>query len=456
MKKAVKYTAAVCVCVMLTGCASDRSSGIVNFFNHDYFYHTTTTQTTTEPTEITSSTTVPEVTTPQEPEVPEVTVRPDTGDTLRIVCFNEDVYNYLGSWKPSGVKFDFQTISGDEYYNVLDDFIDTNDPDKLADIYIVSQDRLGEYLSGDRALPVSGVNINKDDTGEMYDYTLNDCTDEYGRIVALSVNNTPGVFLYNRTVARRVLGTDDPAEVFDSISNWRKFLSTASEAKRRGFYMTPNYTDMFRAFGGEAMQLTDSDGNAAVKSAALDWAEVAKTMYQNDYCTNDDIWTQGWISAMNGTRYFGMFACSWMAEMTLPAFSSSTDWAVCQAPAAYSWDGAYAVVNPRTDNAKAVEQFLRRVCVNGQISFSSGTIIPNNKTTFRHNSQYNSIDCLGGQEPYEIYNDVLERITSATGTSPYDYKAMEFYIRDMKSYITGNSTIEQALDHFQADCRHNR
>ena len=27
MKKAVKYTAAVCACVMLTGCASDRSSG---------------------------------------------------------------------------------------------------------------------------------------------------------------------------------------------------------------------------------------------------------------------------------------------------------------------------------------------------------------------------------------------------------------------------------------------
>ena len=50
----------------------------------------------------------------------------------------------------------------------------------------------------------------------------------------------------------------------------------------------------------------------------------------------------------------------------------------------------------------------------------------------------------------------MERITSATGTSPYDYKAMEFYIRDMKSYITGNSTIEQALDHFQADCRNNR
>ena len=56
---------------------------------------------------------------------------------------------------------------------------------------------------------------------------------------------SPGVFMYRRSIARDVLGSDDPETVAESVSSWNSFRETAGKAKSAGYKMLAGYDDAF-------------------------------------------------------------------------------------------------------------------------------------------------------------------------------------------------------------------
>ena len=217
--------------------------------------------------------------------------------------------------------------------------------------------------------------------------------------------------------------------------------------------MTPNFTDMFRAFSGEAKRLTDEDGEAFVNQNALEWADTARTMYQSGLCDNNDIWTSGWAQGFTNHKYLGMFACNWLAEYTLPGMDSSGDWAVCRGPNAYSWDNNYVLISSRSDNMTYSFRVIRRLCIDGSLHYDNGMIIPNNRTEFRDESGDTALDSLGGQKPYGVYNEVLNSISHSDGGSEKDLDRADTFVRTMTEYITGHSSMEEALAEFYSQAR---
>lgn len=205
MKKAMRYAAAATACVLLTGCASENSTGLVRFFKEDYFEQTTTTQTTTAPE--TSATTQ---TTAEPPEIGPVDIPTididDSGDTVTIYSFTGDINTFMDGWEPMSAGVAFEKIDVESYYSRLDSILKSGKGD--IDIFVVDQDHLPKYISSGYVLPID--QIGDVDTSEMYYSTIQDCTYE-NEIRALPLSLNPGVFLYNRTVARNALGTDDRA-----------------------------------------------------------------------------------------------------------------------------------------------------------------------------------------------------------------------------------------------------
>lgn len=447
MKKAMRYAAAATACVLLTGCASENSTGLVRFFKEDYFEQTTTTQTTTAPE--TSATTQ---TTAEPPEIEPVDIPTididNSGDTVTIYSFTGDINTFLDGWEPLGAGVAFEKIDVESYYSRLDSMLKSGKGD--IDIFVVDQDHLPKYISSGYVLPID--QIGDVDTSEMYYSTIQDCTYENG-IRALPLSLNPGVFLYNRTVARNALGTDDPGEVQRMISDWESFKDTARAIQSRGYKMTPNFTDMFRAFSGEAKRLTDEDGEAFVNQNALEWADTARTMYQSGLCDNNDIWTSGWAQGFTNHKYLGMFACNWLAEYTLPGMDSSGDWAICRGPNAYSWDNNYVLISSRSDNMTDSFRVIQRLCIDGSLHYDNGMIIPNNRTEFRDESGDTVLDSLGGQKPYGVYNEVLNSISTSVGGSEKDLDRADTFVRTMTEYITGHSSMEEALAEFYSQAR---
>lgn len=442
MKKAIRYAAASAACLMLTGCASERSGGLVGFFKENYFEQTTTTQETTTAQTTTTQTT-------EQPEeiydvLPGIDLD-DSGSVVTIYSYNSDVETLLDGWTPLGCRVNFETLGyyNNSYYNELDNVLNTDSGD--IDIFIVEAQYLPKYLSSEYSLPLEL--IGDVDTSEMYPSTINDCSQEDG-LHAMAVTLNPGVFLYNRSVARAVLGTDDPDEVQSMISDWDKFYDTARRVKTAGYMMMPGFDDMLRAFGGEAMRFTDDSGDVVVSDAALDWAEGARMMYSSGLCGDAATWSNEWADSFTSRKCLGMFACNWLAEYTLPGYDDSGDWAVCKGPSAYTWGNDYALISTRSDNMTAAFKVLNRLCVECERSYPNGMAIPNNRSVLRSEYGNTELSSIGYQKPCEVYDSVLENVSTSVTGSGKDYDLSQMFMTEMKKYITGDVSFEAALSEF--------
>ncbi len=446
MKRALKYTSALAACLMLTGCASDRSSGLINYFRNDYFEHTTTTEPTTPPPETTpqTTTTYGNESEPVE-QLPELDID-NSGSKVTIYSFSSDIKTFLDGWEPSGADVEFKTGDISTYYDQIDSLLKAPKGRNDIDIFVVDQDHLSKYVDPRYALPLEQISYI--DTSEMYDFNVSDCTYKNDGLYALNLNNNPGVFLYNREVAWDVLGTSDPYSVQEYISDWDSFMDTAERMKSGGYKMTPNFTDMYRAYGGVAKRFTDSDGNIVISDQALEWAKTAKTIYSGGMCGSGDIWTSEWSSCFTSGNYFGTFASNWLAEITLDRMGYKDTWGVCQGPNPFTWDNNYVLISKNSDNMEDSMAILRRLCVDGDLNYDLGMIIPDNSYVFTGNSMYTDIPSLDYQAPCYIYDDILKHVLTSIGANEQDMKLADIFVSSMSSYIKGSTTLENATSDF--------
>lgn len=96
---------------------------------------------------------------------------------------------------------------------------------------------------------------------------------------------------------------------------------------------------------------------------------------------------------------------------------------------------------------------IRRLCIDGSLHYDNGMIIPNNRTEFRDESGDTALDSLGGQKPYGVYNEVLNSISTSVGGSEKDLDRADTFVRTMTEYITGHSSMEEALAEFYSQAR---
>ena len=392
---------------------------------------------------------------PLKPLLPSTTQDMNSGKKLTIYSYNEEFYDLMNGYAPSGVKLDYvvEHFASDYYDGGLDDALNNRTGEDVVDIYIIEPNYAAKYLTPQTALPLSKLGITEADCTEMFQFNIESCKNEAGELSALSVINSPGVFMYRRSAAKAIFGTDDPAEVQKHISDWDKYLDSAKLAKEKGYYMSANFTDMFLPFAGTE-SFIDENGAVSPGKNAQKWAETAKTMYQNGYCRDYTTWSERWSNGFTEPDIFGWFTANWFVEFTLDIFSDETDWAICQGPASYCWGGSYAIVNPKTDNAAAAAELLRHTCIEGNLSSSYDRVIPNNRSVLSNTPAY-TLPQLSGQNPLPVYQQVLESMDVSHAANQYDYDISSIYTMSMTEYIIGDLSKKEALNMFY-DCVYER
>ena len=69
------------------------------------------------------------------------------------------------------------------------------------------------------------------DFSNTYAYTVQAASDASGMVKGVSFQCCPAALSYRRSIAKDVLGTDDPAEVQELLNSWDKFNAVAADAK---------------------------------------------------------------------------------------------------------------------------------------------------------------------------------------------------------------------------------
>lgn len=404
----------------------------------------------------------------------------EQGETLRIYVWNEEFQGlfetYYADKMPEGVEVEWVITPNDNngYQDKLDqDLLSQADaaPEDRIDMYLIEADYALKYVNSEYSMDLIGeVGLTEDDLADQYQYTKDIVTDENGVLKATSWQATPGLFAYRRSIAQDVLGTDDPAEVQEYLSDWDKFDDVAAQASEAGYKMLSGYDDSYRTFSNNVSGPWVNGTQIVVDENIERWIDQTKDYTDKGYNNKTSLWAPEWNADQGPDGdVFGFFYSTWGINFTLLGNSLETpvseggveevgngvygDWAVTQGPQPYYWGGSWLVAAPGSDNVELVKDIMYTFTADAQ-TMKQLTLdtqdYTNNSVAMEEiaNSDYSS-DFLGGQNHITLFADVAPEI-DMSNVSIYDQGLNESFQEAFSDYFEGNVTMEEAYDNFYA------
>lgn len=404
----------------------------------------------------------------------------EQGKVLNIYCWNEEFQSrYMDYFEskgllPEGVTVNFVITPNENnaYQNALDQALlnqDSAADDDKVDIFLVEADYALKYVESEYTLDVKAdIGLAFEDLVGQYQYTKDIVTDSYGNQKGTTWQATPGLFAYRRSVAKDVLGTDDPVEVQKALSDWGKFDAVAAQAADKGYKMLSGYDDAYRTFSNNVSGPWVDGTKIVVDDNLMKWVDQTKDYTDKGYNNKTSLWAPEWAADQGPDGdVFGFFYSTWGINFTLLGNALSTplaeggkeevgngiygDYAVCQGPESYYWGGTWICAAAGTDNIPLIKEImLALTCDSATMKEITEDTqdYTNNITAMDElaNSDFQS-DFLGGQNHIALFAESAQEI-DMSNMSPYDQGLNESFQGAFKDYFDGVVDKDTALENF--------
>ena len=398
-----------------------------------------------------------------------------SGKVLNIYVWNtefqERFNTYYASKLPADVKVNWIITPNQDnaYQNKLDEALMRQDSlpnDEKIDLFLVEADYALKYVNTDFTLDViKDLGITQEDIKNQYKYTKDIMTDSKGNLKGLTWQACPGGFIYRRSIAKDVLGTDNPDEVGKALSDWQKFNDVAKEAKKKGYFMLSGYDDAFRAFSDNMTKPWVVEDKIIIDPQIESWIAQTKEFTENGYNNKASLWSAESTQGMGGKgKVFGYFGPAWFIDFVMAPGSlndqnaekklgngSYGDWAFCKGPQGFSWGGTWICGAKGSDNIEIIRDVLKTLTCDAEVM----TEIAKKSGDFTNNipameavaaSDYQN-PFLGGQNHIKFFLDSAKSIDKSCITQ-YDQGMSEKIQSAMKDYFNGKVSLDQAWANF--------
>lgn len=396
----------------------------------------------------------------------------DSGTVFNIRAWNEEFKGFFEKYMPGydaaaqtldGVKVVWTIVPSDDlaYQNALDEALSKNasaSADDKVDMFLAEADYILKYTDSDVTMNIADLGVKQVDT--EYQYTVDAASDANGNIKGVSFQCCPSALIYRRSIAKDVLGTDDPDEVQAQLDSWDKYASVAADAKAKGYYMHAAFAETYRVFSNNATSAWVSGGQLTIPSVIEEWTEQAKNFYDNGYIldTLPGIWDDGKNAQMfKDGKTMCFFGPAWyfnfcMGNAQDPDKGCSGDWAICKGPQGHFWGGTWILAATGTDNgslvAKVMKAFTEDEDVCDKLIVNEGQFTNNKKVNEKYaNDASFGVDFLGGQNATAVFCGMTDSIQWKNATI-YDQACNEGYQNYIKDYISGAQDKDTALLNF--------
>ncbi|MCI5943930.1 MAG: carbohydrate ABC transporter substrate-binding protein, partial [Eubacterium sp.] len=317
---------------------------------------------------------------------------------------------------------------------------------------------------------VDDLGLTEDEMADQYQYTKDIVTDSNGAIKGTTWQATPGLFAYRRSIAKDVLGTDDPTEVQEALSDWDKFNEVAVKASEKGYKMLSGYDDAYRTFSNNVSAPWVDGTTVKVDPNLMTWVEQTKDFTDKGYNNKTSLWDDGWAADQGPDgKVFGFFYSTWGINFTLLGNALETpvdqggkeevgngiygDYAVCEGPESYYWGGTWICGAAGTDNSSLVKDVMAKLTCDSaimkQITLDTQDYT-NNITAMNEiaaDDTYGS-DFLGGQNHVALFAKSAEKI-DMSNAGKYDQGCNEKFQAAFKDYFDGSVDIDTAKANFE-------
>ncbi|REJ11599.1 MAG: ABC transporter substrate-binding protein [Paenibacillaceae bacterium] len=382
---------------------------------------------------------------------------------------------YVQLFPEKNVEFNPTIIATTEgaYQPALDQAIVGGGSD-APDIYAAEAAFVLKYAQGDMsdfAAAYADLGLTDDMVKEagIAEYTV-EIGSKDGVLKALGYQATGGAFIYRRSIAKDVFGTDDPQVVKDEIGpGWDKFFEAAEKLKAKGYAIVSGDGDIWHPIENSSDQGWIVDGKLHIDPKREAFLDMSKRLKDNGYHNDTRDWQEAWFADMNGSGpkpVFGFFGPAWLINYVMKDNVGDTfgDWAVTEPTTGFFWGGTWLLANKEVlkDEAKkqAVADFIKWVTLDTsetglQYFWANGTMVEGEQGTKDSvassvvmEKSNGELDILGGQNMFDVF---VPANANATGKNLTQYdESINLIWRDqVREYAAGNKSREQALADFK-------
>ncbi|MBQ2212986.1 MAG: ABC transporter substrate-binding protein [Erysipelotrichaceae bacterium] len=398
----------------------------------------------------------------------------EEGKVFNLWTWNDEFWGFLVKYYADEKVDDFTVKKGDvtikrmtyvsdnmAYQDALDAALlaqETAAADDKVDMFLAEADYIIKYVDSSATMDVKSIGVT--DFSNTYKYTVQAATDSKGVVKGVSFQCCPSALIYRRSIAKEVLGTDDPAAVQEALSSWDKFDAVAETAKGKGYYMIATPMDTYRVFSNNVTSAWVENGKLTFDANIEAWMEQAEKYVKEGYAANAaGVWDAEKTNEMFATgKSMCFFGPAWyfnfcMGNAQDPEKGCFGDWAICMGPQAHFWGGTWMLAATGTDNPTMVADIMNTFINNADVceklvrddaQFSNNQVV-NNKLAA--DTTYGNA-FLGNQNDVTVFAELAKNIKFEHIT-PYDQGCNEGLQKYFQEYLKGEVDKDTAIANFK-------
>ena len=400
------------------------------------------------------------------------------------------IEKYIEANPKCGIHVNFKEVktTNGEYAAFLDSALTGKSDLFVPDIYVAEAAFVLRYTKGEMssyALPfkdfIPDLDSKISEAG-IAQYTVDLGKNSDGNILGLAYQTTGGAFIYRRSLAKQIFGTDDPrlvsTEIGGSSGKWDKFFEAAAECAKKDVAIVSGDGDLWHPVEGSAEKGWVVDNKLIIDSKREAFLDYSKELYTKGWSNKTTEWSAEWLADARGKGekpVLGFFGPAWLINYTLePAcnqddtgkvVNDDRDWAICDSPVGFFWGGTWLLANKNLKNdtseeglkkLEAVRKIIEWITLDAtedgaQYKWANG-MLDNSKDTVTSkvvmDMSDGKLNFLNGQNMYDYYipsnsNPRAELITE------YDDVITALWRFEVNKYAEGLTTRSQALNNFK-------
>ncbi len=422
----------------------------------------------------------------KEPEEKVIRVMDYTDELLTLVQTYLDMHPELGYTVE--MAYPHWATANYVYDEFLEDML-TGEYEVTPDIYALEAADVGTFIKGSMASYASTYDELGIPTDQMIQesriapYAVEVGTrPSDGAVVALPYTSDAGGFIYRRSIAKEVWGTDDPAVIQEKIGggtgSWEAFWTVAEELKQKGYAIVSGDGDLWYAMRNDMDAGWIVDDELYLSPEREAFLDVSKRLTDNGYSNGTVEWTDAWFADMSGLgekEVFGFFGPAWFVSYTLTdscgdsllteEYETGTygDWAVCNAPVGFYQGGKWVAASKnvvKMEKKAVVADIIKWITLEYdenslQYQSANGTFEPylGAKQAVVSGKVMEiadgCADVVGGQNMFEYYK-IANNQEMEVHITEYDSVIDLLWRNAVREYAQGKKSREEAIAGFKA------
>ena len=388
----------------------------------------------------------------------------EEGKVFNIYAWNEEFKGFFEKYYevPEGVTVNWIITPSDNgaYQQKLDEALlnqeNAADDDKV-DMFLAEADYILKYAGSPFTQDIQALGVT--DFSNTYPYTVQAASDAEGVVKGVSFQCCPSALIYRRSIAKDVLGTDEPAEVQELLNSWEKFNAVAADAAAKGYLMTSSFAETYRVFSNNTTSPWVNENNELqFDDAIVAWMDQTEMFIENGYTLTSGIWddeTTAQMFADGKTMCF--FGPAWyfnfcMGNAQDPDKGCFGDWAICEGPQAHFWGGTWLLAPAGTDNptmlADVMDTFINDEDVCSKLIENEAQFTNNQAVNAKYAEDPSFGNAfLGGQNDVALFVELAKNIKFENNTI-YDQLLNEGLQNQMQEHYRGSVDKDTALKNF--------